>query len=119
MQKMQHDPLKGQTKIVVESRDHKETVNAAKLQNSMVRLMYAMTKTIDWDNGTIKSVSLATFTQKYQNLLECSVSVKVTQLENLFRTIFPLNRMKTTMTAALSTGSCPYMSFPPKSLRGI
>jgi hypothetical protein len=39
MQKMQHAPLHGQTKIIVESRDHMETVDAAKLQNSMVRLI--------------------------------------------------------------------------------
>ncbi len=67
--------------------------------------MYATTKTVDWDNGTIKSVSLAIFTQENQNLLEHFVSVQVTQLANLFRTIFitepdkdnnnggPLNRL--------------------------
>ncbi len=66
--------------------------------------MYATTKTIDWDDGTIKSVSLTTFTQEYQNLLEHSISVQVMQLANLFRTIFtepnkdnnngsPLNRL--------------------------
>jgi hypothetical protein len=44
MQKMQHAPLQGQTKIVIESRDHKETVNTAKLQNSMVRHVYTMAK---------------------------------------------------------------------------
>jgi hypothetical protein len=105
MQKMQHAPLQGQTKILVKSCDHKETINAAKLQNSMVRIMYAMTKTVNWEDGTIKSISLATFTQEYQNLLERSVSVQVTQLANLFRTIFstepnkdnnsggPLNRL--------------------------
>jgi hypothetical protein len=67
--------------------------------------MYATTKTVDWDNGAIKSISLTTFTQEYQNLLEHSVSVQVTQLANLLRTIFstepnkddnngsPLNRL--------------------------
>jgi hypothetical protein len=85
---MQHASPQGQTKTVVESRDCKEIVDAAILQNSMVHLMYAMTKTADWDDGTIKFVSLATFTQEYQNLLERSISVQVTQLTKLFRTIF-------------------------------
>jgi hypothetical protein len=88
MQKMQHAPLQGQTKIVVESCDHEEIIDAAKLQNSMVRLMYATTKTVDWDDGTIKSVSLATFTQEYQNLFKHFVSVQIMQITNLFRTIF-------------------------------
>ncbi len=79
---MRHAPLQGKTKIAVKSCDHKEIVNAAELQNSMVCLMYATTKTIDWDDGTIKSVSLATFTQEYQNLLEHSISVQVMQLTN-------------------------------------
>jgi hypothetical protein len=65
MQKMQHAPLQGQTKIVIESRDHKGIVNVAKLQNSMVPFMYATTKTVVWDNGTIKSLSLSSFTQEY------------------------------------------------------
>jgi hypothetical protein len=118
MQKMQHAPLKGQTKIVVESHDHKEIVNVAKLQNSMVRLMYATTKTVNWDDCTIKSISLITFTQEYQNLLERSVSVQVTQLMNLIRTIFstepdevdndcsPLNRLMSLYV------------FPPKFTKG-
>jgi hypothetical protein len=118
MQKMQHDPLQGQTKIVVKSSDHEEIVDATKLQNSMVCLMYATTKTVDWDNGTIKSISLATFTQEYQNLLELFVSVQVTQLASLFRTIFsneldednndngPLNRLMSLYV------------FPPKFTKG-
>jgi hypothetical protein len=69
-------------------------------------------KTVDWDNGTIKSVSLATFTQEYQNLLERSVSVLVTQLTNLFRTIFSLNRTKTTMMLM------SLYVFPPKFAKG-
>ncbi len=39
--------------------DHKEMVNAAKLQTSMVRLMYA-TAVPDWVEGTVKDVHLAT-----------------------------------------------------------
>jgi hypothetical protein len=70
-------------KIVVESCNHKEIVDAAKLQTSMVRLMYASTKTVDWAEGTIESVLLGTFTQEFKNLLECSAVVQVTQLTNL------------------------------------
>ncbi len=75
-------------KNVVESRDHKETVNAAKLQTSMVRLIYATTNMVDWMEGTIKSVCLDTFTQEFKNLLERSAAVQVTQLTNLAKTIF-------------------------------
>ncbi len=53
----------------------------------MVRLMYA-TAVPNWDEGTIKDVCLATFTQEHKNLLERSVTVQVTQLTNLFKTIF-------------------------------
>ncbi len=115
---MQHSLFQGQTKIVVKSCDHNEIIDAAQLQNSIVRLMYATTKTVDCDNSTIKSISLATFTQEYQNLLEHSISVQVTQLPNLFRTIFstepdeddndggPLNRLMSLYV------------FPPKFTKG-
>jgi hypothetical protein len=54
-------PIQNQN-FFVESRNHKETVNAAKLQTSMVWLMYATTNTVDWEEGTAKSVHLGTFT---------------------------------------------------------
>ena len=38
-------------KIVVESRDHKETINLTKLHNGMLQLMYA-TGDVNWDDGT-------------------------------------------------------------------
>jgi hypothetical protein len=70
-------------------------------------------KTIDWDNGTIKSVFLATFTQEYQNLLEHSISVQVMQRTNLFRTLdkddndgSPLNKLMSLYV------------FPPKFTKG-
>jgi hypothetical protein len=116
---MQCAPLQDQTKIIIESHDHKEIVDVAKLKNSMVRLMYAVTKTIDWDNGTIKSISLATFTQEYQHLHEHSISVQVMQLTNLFRTIFSTEPDEDEMMAGPSLGSCPNMSFPPNLPRGI
>jgi hypothetical protein len=91
-------------KIVVESRNHEETVDSTKLQTSMVRLMYATTNTVDWVEGTVESVCLGTFTQEFKNLLEHSTMVQVTQLTNLAKTIFtaesednddnsPLNRL--------------------------
>jgi hypothetical protein len=64
---MQHAPLQNQ-KIIVESCNHEETVDAAKLQNSMVQLMYVATNNVDWEDGTIKNVCLATFTQETKNL---------------------------------------------------
>ncbi len=104
MKKMQNGaPIQNQ-KIVVESRDHKETVDAAKLQTSMVWLMYATTNTVNWVEGTVKSVCLGTFTQEFKNLPERSARVQVTQLTNLAKTILttksedndddgPLNRL--------------------------
>jgi hypothetical protein len=104
MKKLQNGaPIQNQ-KIIVESRDYKETVDATKLQTSMVRLMYATTNTVHWLEGTVKSVHLGTFTQEFKNLLERSAAVQVTQLTNLTKTIFtaksedddddgPLNRL--------------------------
>jgi hypothetical protein len=96
-------PIQNQ-KIVIESCNHKETVGAAKLQTSMVQLMYATTNTVYWVGGTIKSVCLGTFTQEFKKLMERSATVQVTQLTNLAKTIFtteskdddnnsPLNRL--------------------------
>ncbi len=115
---MQHTPLQGQIKIVSESRNHDKILDAAKLQNSMVRLMYATMKTVDWDNGAIKSVSLTTFTQEYQNLLEHSISVQVTQLTNLFRIIFSTEPDKDNNDGSpLNRLMSPYV-FPPKFTKG-
>ncbi len=75
------------TKIVVESRDHEETIDLAKLQNGMLQLMYA-TGDINWDDGTVKNIRVAKFSQGFLNLLSRSASVQVTQLTNLFTTIF-------------------------------
>jgi hypothetical protein len=41
----------------------------------MVRLMYVTTDNVDWEDGIIKNVHLATFTQEYKNLLERSSAV--------------------------------------------
>ena len=68
-----------QQKIVIESREHKESIDLAKLQTSMLRLMYANSN-IDWDKGTIKNIHLATFAQGYMNLLDQSATVQATQL---------------------------------------
>ncbi len=88
MKKLQNGaPIQNQ-KIVLKSCDHEETVNAAKLQTSIVRLMYATTNTVDWEEGTVKSVHLGTFTQEFKNLLERSAMVQVTQLTNLAKIIF-------------------------------
>jgi hypothetical protein len=75
------------TKIVVESRDHEETIDLAKLQTGMLQLMYA-TGDINWDDGSVQNVRVATFSQGFLNLLSRSASVQATQLTNLFATIF-------------------------------
>jgi hypothetical protein len=72
-------------KIVIESRDHEESVNLAKLQNGMLQLIYPSGK-INWDDGVAKNICLATFSQGFLNLLARSTSVQATQLSNLFVT---------------------------------
>jgi hypothetical protein len=74
-------------KIVVESRDHEESVDLAKLQISMLQLMYAGGE-IDWEEGTVKNVRLADFAQGFKNLLGRSAAVQAAQLTNLFMTSF-------------------------------
>ena len=74
-------------KTIVESRDHQESVDLAKLQTSMLKLMY-VSGDIDWDEATIKNIRLATFSKGFKNLLDRTASVQVTQLSNLFVTVF-------------------------------
>jgi hypothetical protein len=74
-------------KIVVESHDHEESVDLAKLQISMLQLMYAGGD-INWEEGTVKNVQLADFAQGFKNLLGRSAVVQAAQLMNLFMTLF-------------------------------
>jgi hypothetical protein len=75
-----------QQKIVIESREHKESVNLAKLQISMVKLMYASGK-IDWDKCTVKNITLGTLAQGFKNILDRLATVQATQLVNLFTSV--------------------------------
>ena len=43
------------TKIVVESRDHEETIDLAKLQTGMLQQMYA-TGDINWEDDSVKNI---------------------------------------------------------------
>jgi hypothetical protein len=74
-------------KVVVKSQDHKESANLAKLQTSMLKLMY-VSGNIDWDKGTVKNIQLATFLNGFRNLIDRTAMVQVTQLSNLFLTVF-------------------------------
>ncbi len=116
MQKTQNAPLQNQ-KIIVKSCDHEETLSSAKLQNSMIWLMYVTTDNVDWEDGTIKSVSLATFTQECRNILKkFSVVSKRPNLLTYSRQVSPLNpKMMRKTTVVLSKGSCCVMSSPPSS----
>jgi hypothetical protein len=76
-----------QQKIVVKSRKHEESINLAKPQMSMLKLMYACGN-IDWEEGTVKNIHLVTFVQGFKILLDRLVTVKMTQLANLFTTVF-------------------------------
>jgi hypothetical protein len=75
------------SKIVVESWDHEETVDLAKLQTSMLQLMYAHGK-ISWDDNTINNICAATFSAGFKNLQGRLDMVQSTQLSNLFMTVF-------------------------------
>ena len=48
------------SKIVIESRDHEETINLAKLQTAMLQLFY-VTGDINWDDGVVKTLRLLIF----------------------------------------------------------
>ena len=76
-----------QQKIVVESREHEESVDLAKLQTSMLKLFYVNGK-IDWDEGTVKNVTLATFAKGFKDLLGRTATVQEAQFANLLNTIF-------------------------------
>ncbi len=106
-------------KIVVESRDHEESVDLAKLQISMLQLMYAGGD-IDWEEGTVKNVQLADFAQGFKNLLGRFAVVQAAQLTNLFMTLF-ISEMDNN-DDVLATPLQRLMSivcFPPNSQRGI
>jgi hypothetical protein len=53
----------------------------------MLKLMY-VSGDIDWDKATIKNIRLATFSKGFKNLLDRTALVQVTQLSNLFVTVF-------------------------------
>jgi hypothetical protein len=76
-----------QQKIVVESREHEESVDLAKLQTSMLKLFYVKCD-IDWDEGTVKNVTLATFSKGFKDLLGRTATVQEAQFANLLNTIF-------------------------------
>jgi hypothetical protein len=55
---------------------------------------------IDWEEGTVKNIHLATFTQEYKNLFDRLATVQVTQLTNLLKTIF-LNELENKVNKGL------------------
>jgi hypothetical protein len=85
-----------QQKIVFESRKHEESINLAELQMSMLKLMNACGD-INWEEGMVKNIHLATFAQDFKNLLNRLATVQATQLANLFTTVFTTEPTMTTM----------------------
>jgi hypothetical protein len=104
MRIIQENTPSKQQKIVIESRDHKETIDAAKLQTSMLKLMYAVAVP-DWDEGTVKRVCLALFTQEYKIFLKGWQRSKSPSYPISSRRSSPPNLMMKMMTAP-STGQC-------------
>jgi hypothetical protein len=78
-----------QQKIVVELHEHKESVNLAKLHTNMLKLFYSTGK-INWEEGTVNTVKLATFAHGFMNLLNRTALVQETQFANLLNTIFTM-----------------------------
>jgi hypothetical protein len=76
-----------QQKIVVKLREHKDSVDLAKLHNNMLMLFYVNGK-INWEEGTVKNINLATFAQGFANLLSRTAIVQETQFANLLNTVF-------------------------------
>jgi hypothetical protein len=56
---------------------------------SMLKLMYACSN-IDWEEGTVKNIHLATFAQGFKNLLNRLATGQTTQQANLFTTVFTI-----------------------------
>jgi hypothetical protein len=54
---------------------------------SMLKLTYACGN-INWEEGMLKNIHLATFAQGLKNLLDMSATVQATQLASLFTTVF-------------------------------
>ena len=75
-----------QQKIVLESREHEESVDLVKLQTSMLKLFY-VTGNIDWDEGTVKNVTLAIFANGFKDLQDRTATVQEAQFANLLNTM--------------------------------
>jgi len=76
-----------QQKIVVESREHEESIDLAKLQTSMLKLFY-VNDVIDWGKGTVKDIKLATFATGFCDLLGRTATVQEAQFASLLNTMF-------------------------------
>jgi hypothetical protein len=107
------------SKIIVESRDHKELVDLPKLQNSMLQLMKA-TGNVNWDDGTVKNICTAIFTQGFMTLLSRLAAVQAALLTNLFNTIFASKQEDNYDDSALHPLNrlMSLVIFPPKFVKG-
>jgi hypothetical protein len=81
--------------------------------------MYAHGK-INWDDGTVKNICLATFSAGFKNLLSRLTAVQATQLLNLFMTVFTTkaedndgNNLFNPLNSLMSL-----IIFPPKFTKG-
>jgi hypothetical protein len=54
---------------------------------SMITLFY-VNGNIDWDEGTVKNITLATFAKGFKDLLGRTATVQEAQFANLLNTIF-------------------------------
>ena len=85
----------------------------------MLQLFYT-TANINWDDGVVKNIKVANFSQGFQNLLARAASVQATQLSNLFVTIFqtePKDKDNENLTNPLNR-LISLIVFSPKFTRG-
>lgn len=66
LQKMQ---TQQQSKIFVETKEHEELTELANHQNNVKKLMFSSAN-IDWRNGDVNNVKIATFSKGYQSIVD-------------------------------------------------
>ena len=77
----------GPQQIIIRSEDEQANLKAVKLQTDMLRLFFVVAD-CDWEEKKLANIKLPTLTTEMKNILEEPVSVRATQLSNLFQTIF-------------------------------
>ena len=84
---MPQNQVWGPQQIIIRSEDEQANLKAIKLQTDMLCLFFVVAD-CDWEEKKLANIKLPTLTTEMKNILEEPVSVRATQLSNLFQTIF-------------------------------